>query len=216
MSDIVVELPTREESGGDVGQRVLSAGDDESLGVLRRALQRRPRPRPPAPPGPAVRPAAGSGRVAVDVFQQSAGRRVLRARRVARFAARRRSFNWSGRRGSDGVYFVRFRGAGDERRVVLLRRRGRFRTRPDHALRAACGAIALFKLERPAFTRSLGIAYRLGIGGRATVRVLRGSRVVRRFATRSVAQNRLVRLRLRGMRRGEVRVRLTVTAAGGR
>jgi hypothetical protein len=49
-----------------------------------------------------------------------------------------------------------------------------------------------------------------------TVRALRGRRTVKTWRARTVGANRLVRLRLPSERigRGEVRVRLTVVAAG--
>ena len=46
---------------------------------------------------------ARARRVTVDVFQHSAGRRVLGERRVARFRGRRRGVTWRGRRGGDGL-----------------------------------------------------------------------------------------------------------------
>ena len=47
-------------------------------------------------------------RVTIDVFQHSAGRRVLGERRVAHFGPRRRGVRWKGRRGGDGLYSARF------------------------------------------------------------------------------------------------------------
>lgn len=157
--------------------------------------------------------------VTVDVFQVSAGRRVLGQRRVARFTRRTGAFTWSGSRGSDGLYFVRFsirdeRGRLDERRVALVRRGGRFAARPDFYRRTSCATLTSFKLERPAFggsrNRPLGIAFRLARQGRVTVEVLRGRRVVRRFGTTTRRARVTHRLRLAPERlpRGTYTVRL--------
>lgn len=157
--------------------------------------------------------------VSVDVFQVSAGRRVLGQRRVARFTGRTGAFTWSGARGSDGLYFARFairdqRGRVDSRRVALVRRSGRFRLRPDFYRRTSCATLTSFKLERPAFggsrNRPLGIAFRLAREGRVTVEVLRGTKVVRGFAAQNRRANVTHRLRLTPERlpRGTYRVRL--------
>jgi hypothetical protein len=162
----------------------------------------------------------------VDVFQVSAGRRVLGQRRVARFARRTGAFSWSGARGSDGLYFVRFtirdeRGRLDERRVALVRRNGRFAPRPDFYRRTSCATLTSFKLERPAFggsrNRALGIAFRLAREGRVTVEVLRGRRVVRRFATQTRRARITHRLRLAPERlpRGTYTVRLRYVGEQG-
>jgi hypothetical protein len=76
--------------------------------------------------------------------------------------------------------------------------------------------LRLFKLGRPVFggttDRRLGIAFRLTEPGTVSVAVLRGRRVVKRFAARQVAPGRVVRLRLspKRLRRGDHRVRLRV------
>jgi len=164
--------------------------------------------------------------VDVDVFQQSRGRRVLQNRLVARFKGRHRSFTWNGRpqRGrpvTDGQYFARFRmtnsaGQRDVRRVTTLRRRnGRFARRPDFYRRTDCDLLPSYKLSSSAFGgtggRSLGIAFRVAKAAQVEVTVLKGSRVVRRFAAATRAPNRTHRLRLasRGLGRGDYRVRLT-------
>ena len=157
--------------------------------------------------------------VTVDVFQVSAGRRVLGERRVARFVRRASPFTWRGRRGSDGVYFVRFsmrdaRGRADERRIALVRRRGRFAPRRPHYRRTSCATLTSFKLERPVFggrgNRPLRIAFRLARAGRVSVEVLRGRRVVRRFrtTTRGAGVTHRLRVRPERLRRGSYRVRL--------
>ena len=164
--------------------------------------------------------------VTVDVFQVSAGRRVLGQRRVARFTRRTGAFRWSGRRGSDGLYFARFsirdeRGRLDERRVALVRRNGRFAPRPSFYRRTSCATLTSFKLERPAFggsrNRALGIAFRLAREGRVTVEVLRGRRVVRRFGTTTRRARVTHRLRLAPERlpRGTYTVRLRYVGEQG-
>lgn len=161
----------------------------------------------------------------IDVFQSSAGGRVLGNRRVARFTKRKRSFTWSGRGARDGYLFVRFRvpaaGGTDVRRTVLARRGGRFHRRPAFYRRAGCATLSQFKLRRPVFgghgRRALGIAYRVAVPARVSLVVRRGHKVVRRFKTRSVRPGRTVRLKLgaRKLRRGRYRVQATVTPQRG-
>lgn len=190
----------------------------------------------------AVRP-AGAGRlrigftrtasapVTVDVFQQSAGRRVTGERLVARFARRARGFTWNGRanrrgrRVVDGVYFVRVRvarpgGGTDVRRVVLSRSRGRFSLRAGFFRADGCDLVRTFKLTRPVFggpaDRAVGVSYRLAAAARVTVEVLRRGRVVRRLAARTDRAGRTYRLRFaaEGRARGEYTFRITARAGG--
>jgi hypothetical protein len=166
--------------------------------------------------------------VTVDVFQVSHGRRVIGQRLVARFANRNAAVRWNGRanrpgrRVADGYYFARFRmrtATGTEtRRLTLRRRDGRFARRPAFYRRATCDLLPSYKLERPVFggrnATPLRIAYRVLRRARVQVVVLRGGRVVKRFATRTAAAGRTHRLRLsaRGLPRADHRVRITVRA----
>ncbi|MDQ4124012.1 MAG: hypothetical protein M3134_00230, partial [Actinomycetota bacterium] len=163
----------------------------------------------------------------VDVFQATRGRRVFRARRVARFAGRTAAFTWPGRsrrRLTNGFYFARFMTGNAEdhdiRRVTLVRRKGRFRIVRPHYRRSTCGVLRSFKLSSPAFGGSnrkrLGIAYRLGGEARVSVVLRRGKKVVRRFRARTRAASVIHRLsiRPRGLRRGVYRVMVTVAAEG--
>jgi LVIVD repeat len=170
--------------------------------------------------------------VDVDVFRQSAGRRVFGAQLVARFRGRTADVAWDGtanrrgRRVSDGYYLVRYRtrtaGGVDTRRVALRRRNGRWSTRPAFERPDGCGLIRRFKLERPVFggrsARSLGISYRLARAARVRVTVTRGATVVRRFRARNAAAGRTHRLRLgaRRLARGDYRVRIDARGAGER
>jgi hypothetical protein len=173
-----------------------------------------------------VTPAAGR-RFDVAVFRESAGRRVLAERRVARFANRRAAFTWSGRGAGDGFYVVRYtaRLAGrrtDVRRLALQRVHGRFRARPDYYRHAGCGELVSFKLTRPVFggrgRRALGISYRLARNAVVSLTVLRGRRVVKRgrTATRRAGVTHRLRLASAGLRRGDYRVRLTIARPGAR
>jgi hypothetical protein len=164
--------------------------------------------------------------VTIDVFQASSGRRVIGERRVARFAARSRSVSWDGRAASgprvrDGYFLVRFTmtlpgGRSDVRRVTIRRVRGRFVARPGSHRRASCGPLRAFKLERPVFggtnNRALGISFRLRERSTVTVTVLRGRRVVRRYAASVRAASRTHRLRLAPERLapGDHRIRIEV------
>ncbi|HEV2814048.1 MAG TPA: hypothetical protein VGW10_12420 [Solirubrobacteraceae bacterium] len=168
--------------------------------------------------------ARGTDRVDVDVFRSSRGRRIVGPLLVARFRDRARSFTWDGeanrarRRVGYGWYFVRYRSGGDVRRLTLRRRDGKWTRRPSFHRRRSCRVLKLFKLSRPVFggptRRRLGIAYRLTEDATVRVRVMRGRRVVRRYAARRVEAGRIVRLRLgaKGLRRGDHRV--IVQAAG--
>jgi len=87
----------------------------------------------------------------VEVFQTSKGGTIVRAKRVARFRNRQRSFTWSGRKTSGkktrvarGVYYVRFRVTDDAkkvdtRRIVVAKRaNGRFYKRGRFVLENRC------------------------------------------------------------------------------
>jgi hypothetical protein len=170
----------------------------------------------------------GSAPVAVDLFRQSAGRRVLGERRVKRFTRRSRSFTWDGRgrRIRDGFYVARFttttaRGASDVRRVALLRRRGRWSVRPQFYRRESCRLLAAAKLTRPVFggrsQRALGISFNLRRAGEVAVDVRQRGRVIARFPKRAYVAGRTIRLRLgaaRVRRRGDVTVTLRATRTG--
>ena len=164
---------------------------------------------------------AAAGGVAVDVFQQSVGRR-LGDRLVARFPAHFGSFRWNGRsniagrRVRDGILFVRMRAGGETKRFALRRRRGRFALRPGYYRPAHCKVLASAKLLRPVFggrrNRGLSLSFRLTRVARVAVTVTRGRRVVRRFAAREYPAGRTFRLGLRSARRGDHRVRIVATA----
>ncbi|MEO8687558.1 MAG: PPC domain-containing protein [Solirubrobacteraceae bacterium] len=171
--------------------------------------------------------------VTVDVFQQSRGRRVTGERLVARFIKRAHSFRWNGRgnrgrRVKDGIYFVRYqmrfasKRLRDFRRITLQRKGGRWTTRQQFYKAASCGLLSSYKLTRPVFggtgRRPLGIAYRLSRPGKVTVEVFKGTKRVRRFATRSRRASRTYRntIRSRGRARGDYRVRVTVRSGTAR
>jgi hypothetical protein len=162
--------------------------------------------------------------VRVDVFRVSAGRRVLRPRRVASFANRSRAFTWQARRLRPGLYFARFRMLDggrvyDTAHAVFARTRAGIRRRAAHRRRDECRLLRSFELGRPAFGgrggAPLRMSYELTARADVTVTVTRGRRVVRRFVRRGSAAARTHRLTLpaRGLRRGDYRVRLQ--AAGG-
>ena len=104
----------------------------------------------------------------------------------------------------------------------MQRVKGRFRLRPDYYRRASCGTLISYKLTRPVFggstNRALGIAFRVANTSRVGVTVLRGKRVVKRFKTTTRARNITHRLRLasKRLRRGDYRVRVTVTRKGAK
>jgi len=164
---------------------------------------------------------------AVDIFQQSAGRRVTGERRVAHFTNRSGTFSWKGRRSlRDGFYFARFTmalpgGVKDVRRVTLRRSKGRFANAPAFYARDTCGALRSYKLTRPVFGRGgLGIAYRLTRGADSvSIVALRGKRVIKRFTGLGTAGGRTYRVKLpaRGIVRGAgVRIRIEIVRANAR
>ena len=169
--------------------------------------------------------------VDVDVFQSSIGRRVIGERLVARFADRSRSISWNGRanrrgrRVRDGYLFVRYRmrlpdGSLSVRRVVLRRAGGRLTVRPTHHRPDDCGVVRSAKLERPVFggpsNRALGVAVRLNRAAQVRVTIMRGTRVVRRYAPRSLTAARTLRLRFASERRPRGDYRVRVEAGGER
>ena len=170
--------------------------------------------------------------VRIDVYRVSAGRRVMRTRRVALFQGRQRSVTWNGvatrgRRApvGRGYYVVSFklvRNDGrwyDVRRLVLRRNAAR-RFRNAGALKDhfGCGLVSKFVLHRPVFGGRTGArlrgAYRLTTRANVTLTVARGRKVVKRFRTVSRPGGRTVRfsLRPRGLRRGLYTVRLIAQA----
>ena len=169
--------------------------------------------------------------VTVDVFRQSRGRTVTGERLVKRFTNQDGPFEWNGRdargrKAGNGFYFARFRikapsGRTDTVRVTLGRSKGRFGPRRSFYRRDSCATLGKFKLSRPVFggreDRALGIAYRLNAPGRVQVTVTnRRERTVKRFAAEDVPAGRTQRLSLpvRGLARGDYRVKLTLTAGG--
>ena len=118
------------------------------------------------------------------------------------------------RRATDGYYFARFTLGKDTRRVTLRRSGGRFTRAGDFYRRASCDLLPSFKLSRPVFGGTedarCGISFRVARRRTVTVTVLRGKKVVKRFAARTVAANRTARLKLpaRGSPRGDYKVRL--------
>ena len=177
------------------------------------------------------RPRGGS-RVGIDVFQSSIRDEVVRARLVARFRGRRRSFVWDGesnlenRRVRNGYLFVRFRARNatgvDIKRAALVRRRGVFRARPSFATADRCATLASFKLLRPVFggstNRSIGVSYRVNRVARATLEVIQNGDVVARYRHGFREPGRTFRLRVRARRfeRGNVTFRLRLQRQGAR
>lgn len=165
----------------------------------------------------------------VAVVQQARGRHLTRNRTVARFAARTRSFVWSGEGASDGWYVVRFRmplkgGGSDVRRIALRRVHGKFVERPDSYLKDNCAALQSFKLQRPVFgganDRPLKIQYKLprGVDSVSVVASAHG-KTLRRFKGTGADAGRFytVELPAKGIKRGtDVSVRITVVRAGSR
>ncbi len=174
-----------------------------------------------------------AGIVRVDVFQSATEARILGERLVFRSSSRKATrVRWSGKRqkrraraSADGVFFARISitaasGRRDIRRVALVRRGSRFRTRPTFQRASSCrGALRNFKLERPAFggaaNRALDVSFRLAGDGRVTVDLLRGTTRVRRLSSAEREGGTLHRVRLSSerLRRGVYRVRVRARVA---
>jgi hypothetical protein len=110
----------------------------------------------------------------------------------------------------------------DTRRVALRRVNGRWSRRPDFYRSSTCDLVRMFKAERPVFggrtNRALQLAFQASSAARAQVTVLRGSKVVKRFAAQNVRARRTVRKRLdaTSLARGTYRVQLRLTRPGAR
>jgi hypothetical protein len=132
----------------------------------------------------------------VDVFQQSAGKTVVKERLVARFKNKSAGFTWNGkdrkkRALKNGNYFVRFtmklkNGATDVRRVTLSRKGGKFRKAKDFYQRVDCGIFKSLKLSSSVFGSRkrvpLGISYKLELPARSvTIKALVGKKTVKTF-----------------------------------
>jgi hypothetical protein len=167
--------------------------------------------------------------VAVRVYLQTRGRRIIQSQLVARFPNRTKSFAWNGRaniagrRVTDGYYVAKLEvpvGRGsDLRQLALLRRGGRFKSLPPF-VRTPCAALSSFGLNRPIFggsnNRSLVVYYQLHRQSRVTVTLNLGTRVVRRFRTPIQAQGPYkLRIPARGVRAGSYQVILTASASDG-
>jgi hypothetical protein len=169
--------------------------------------------------------------VRVDIFQVSRGRRILGNLKVAAFTGRRRPFTWNGRtntgrRLTDGVYFVRYRVRGlkkvaDFRRHVLVRRKGKWSSRRSHYARESCGMLYSTKLERPVFGGRANlpqfVVFRVRRRSNVTVTISRGKRVVRVMRTNRRAARRTHRLRFpaeRARRRGIYTFKITARSGG--
>lgn len=171
---------------------------------------------------------AGVGQpVRIDIFKPGTAKKVLRTRKVRKFAASRKSVEWNGedKRGrmvGPGYYFVRYLvkvgRRTDVRRVVLQRSNGRFRVLRAFDRRDNCSALRQFKLSKPVFGGSTGkplsINYRLATTADIEVLVRRGSKVISRFKRADQPAGRLLKLRLKpkGLRRGDYTVSLRATA----
>lgn len=165
----------------------------------------------------------GPGKVDIDIFRVARGRSVTRPTLVAHYVNRTTGLRWRPRRLADGWYVIRYRLRGstpDARRAVLQRRNGRFAVRPVFGLRPGCAAIGLFELGSPVFggRGETGLRARVRMARRAlvTVDLMRGRRVVRRVARRSVSAGRALAVTIPARRLRAGRYTVRVTAGAGR
>jgi hypothetical protein len=98
---------------------------------------------------------------------------------------------------------------------------GRFERRAYFFGRAGCGDIRSFQLSSPVFGGSthapLTATFRVGHAGSASAVLLRGQRVVKRFAARDVAAGNTYRLRIApsGLKPAAYKLRLTLSGQRG-
>lgn len=175
-----------------------------------------------------VRPrGAGAGSVRVSVVRVAPGGsgRILAVLARAVVPAGGGTVRVRAPRGlRDGVLVaVLRRGRGTarhERRVALLVRGGTVRRGPRFAAAPACGAVRAAALDAPVLDRDAGttLRWRIDRAARVRVEVLRGTRVVRRYAVRTTPGDRTERLRVRGrgLPAGSLRVRMRTTLRSGR
>jgi hypothetical protein len=167
--------------------------------------------------------------VAVRVYLQTRGRRIIGSRLVARFTKRTGPFAWNGRanvRGQrviDGYYVARLQvpvgRSSDQRQLGLRRSGGRFRSLPPFVRNPVCAALSGFGLNRPVFggsnNRGLVVYYRLHRTSRVTITLKRGKRVVKRFRAATQRQGPYRRgISARRLRVGVYQVVLTATSGG--
>jgi len=181
--------------------------------------------------GRGLRVAVGSlagARADVDIFRQNAGTRILGGRggrRVASFRQKRLPVSWNGagRGVGDGIYVVRVRLSGGdriERRIAVVRRRGRFARRPPVVSESACGLVGSLSLGRAVFggrrRTPLTVSYRLAVRAKVRVELRRRGRLVRVLerATRAGGAVHRERVSPAGLRRGDHQVRVLATAGG--
>jgi hypothetical protein len=188
--------------------------------------------KPPASDTEPCRPAIGKARVttAADgvraIFEggRAAAETLTSADRVlARRSVTSGDVVWDGR-GADGGsvsddhYVVRLTAqAGDGvtvRRLAVRRLRGKLRRGPRIDRPPSCGLLRAFSLERPAFGDApLPVRYVLARRASVRVEVLRGRRVVRRFAVRRRAGGaHRTLISTHGLRSGRHEIRLVARA----
>ena len=144
-----------------------------------------------------------SSRFNVDVFQQSAGSKVIRERLIARFPNKSKSFTWNGKDRKRRRLEQRqlLRPLHDEAQVTAPRTCVASRSAAaaassararDFYQRVDCGIFKSLKLTSSVFggrtKRSLGISYKLALGVNAVnIRVKVGSKTIRKFTGKGTA-----------------------------
>lgn len=140
------------------------------------------------------------GRLRIDVLRN--GKRIARFRRSAGFRAKapfRRN----------GAYVVEVRGQGTVRRFALRRRGGWFISSVAADAQPPCGPLVTARLTAPVARRSTTLVVRTTTQGRFTAQLIRGRRVLRRYAPG--AAKKRVRIATAGLKPGKYRVRVVGT-----
>jgi hypothetical protein len=141
-------------------------------------------------------------------------------RRVAT-TRRSRPFNWRPRGLRRGSYVVRLRmraanGRSSERSRPFAYRGERVRRLPAFTRDERCAFLERFAVQSPVFDRrGLRVRFRLDRDARATVRLLRGKRVLRTKSLGRRAGERTHTVRMRRLPAGRYRVTVGLRSPGG-
>ena len=154
--------------------------------------------------------------VTVEVFLATKSK----AKRVAKFTGKTKSFKWKGKKGlKRGSYFVRMTGIGSssqrDERFFPLTFKKKFRNGQAFARTGSCGFLSLYRLSAPAFGKRLQIGVVTTEAAKVQITVKRGKKVVKRFKG-DTAANRAKTFKLSGkkLKKGVYKVSLTATGGG--
>ncbi len=166
------------------------------------------------------------GAVRVNVYRYSIGNRIMRRKRVATFANRKKAFTYRGKHLKDGWYAVQAAAHVPGTQTVVRsdtfhRSHGRFFRRADFYGATRCGDISSFHLSSPVFggahRKRLTGTYRVSRPAPVSVVLFHGRKVIRRFRTVHAVPGKTYHLRIspRRLRKGAYTVRVKLSRPGG-